>query len=207
MCLSPPQRYRHPVLPKALAAGRAPESRQGRGVRLSRIAGTPVRTSEVAMRVCLAVLACLCLVALLPAGPVPADTPATRTPTTAVSAADSGAAAAPAATPDTITVARERNPIMADVRAALEREREQVEALRVRLRGVTDHRAALAIQREIERVKLETEVSILRIQAGAARKAGRLALAKQIDEAIESLLAPPAPATPVTRPAPRAAAR
>jgi len=155
------------------------------------------------MRACLVVIACLCLVAFLPAGPVPADTPADRAPAASVSAGDTVSAAAP----ETVTVAPARNPLMTEVRAALGREHEQLAALRARLAHTTDHRAALALQREIERVKLQTEVAILRIQASAARQAGHAALAARLDAAIENLLAPPAPAEPVKRPAPRASAR
>ena len=123
------------------------------------------------------------------------------------------ATATPAAGPDSAPVAvvrapaRPPSPMMLEIRAALDREREQIEGLRLRLRGASNAREALALERQVERVKLDTEIAILRIQADAARRAGRTALAARIDAAIGGLLAPPAPATPVARPAPHGSSR
>ena len=138
------------------------------------------------MRTCLVLIACVCLSASLSAGLALADTPAGRAPSATVSAGDTLRAAAPTVVP----AVPSRNPIMAEVRAAFDREREQIAALRARLQQQPDHQAALALQREIEKVKLDTEVAILRIQAGAAREAGHAALAERLEAAAKDLLDP-----------------
>lgn len=145
----------------------------------------------------------IALAALVLAAPSPAETPsgsATRPAT--VAPVEPAAAVA-----DTLPAARHPSPMMLEVRAALERERERTETLRARLRERPGGQEALALQREIERVKLDTEVAILRIQAGAARKAGRTAQAERLEAAAADLLAPPPATAPVARPAPRAAVR
>lgn len=110
----------------------------------------------------------------------------------------------PVPTPaDTVPPARPVSPVMLRVRTALDREREQIDALRLRLRQKVGHQEAAALQREIERVKLDTEVAILRIQADVARKAGQVTLAERLEVAAAELLAPPAATTPAVRPAPR----
>jgi hypothetical protein len=132
-----------------------------------------------------------------------ADTPSTNAPSPAAVAQEEPAPAPP----DTAPATRAPSPLMLEVRAALEREREQVEALRARLKEKPGDREALALQREIESVKLDTEVTILRIQAGAARRAGHAALAERLEIAARDLLTPPAATTTAARPAPRAAGR
>jgi propanediol dehydratase small subunit len=97
--------------------------------------------------------------------------------------------------------------MMLGVRAALDREREQIEILRTRLLATRDAQQALALQRQIEKVKLDTEAAILRIQAEAARKAGHTALAERLETAATELLVAPAPVTPAARPTPRGSSR
>lgn len=145
----------------------------------------------------------LALVALAIAAPSSAETPSPGK-VTPIAAAPAEPAAVPV---DTVTPAPPRDPWMREVRVALDREREQIAGLRVRLQQKPDHQAALALQREIEKVKLDTEVAILRIQADAARKAGHAALAERLEVAAKDLLTPPAVTTLATRPAPRATGR
>ena len=90
------------------------------------------------------------------------------------------------------------------MRAVLERERGQLDTLSVRLRTATSVREALACQLEIERVKRATEIALLRIQADAARRAGRTALAGQLEASIREIESPPVRGVPVSRPAPAA---
>ncbi len=141
--------------------------------------------------------------ALVLAAPSLADAP----PTTAARPAAVAQAEPAVATGDSLPAARRMSPAMLDVLAVLDSEREQIEALRVRLRQVRGHREALEIQRDIERVKLDTEAAILRIQAEAARRAGHAALAERLEIAARDLLAPPVATTTAVRPAPRAAGR
>lgn len=97
-------------------------------------------------------------------------------------------------------------PMMVELRALLDAEREQVAALTARLKSATDEAGSLAIQREIEKLKIGTESAMLRVQAKHARRAGREALAAQLELAAEDLLAPPKRVEPSSvRPAPEGA--
>ena len=137
---------------------------------------------------------------------VPSSSADTPSPPTAQPAAV--AHVEPAPTPaDTVPATHPVSPIMLKLRAALDREREQIDALRLQLQPRVSHQEALALQRQIERVKLDTEVAILRIQADAAREAGHVTLAERLEVAATDLLTPPAATTPATRPAPRTAGR
>ncbi len=148
-------------------------------------------------------LAGLVLAALVLASASAAETPSSPA-TSPVAVAESVPIAVPA---DTVLSERPASAMMLEIRAALDREHEQVEGLRARLRQAPGHREALALQREIEQVKLGTEAAILRIQAGAARRAGYATLAERLEVAAQDLLAPPRATTLATRPAPRAAGR
>jgi hypothetical protein len=63
--------------------------------------------------------------------------------------------------------------------------------VQARLELASGERAALALQREAERIKSDAEVSLLRVQADHARRAGRLKTADELDAAIEIMLHPP----------------
>jgi hypothetical protein len=127
-----------------------------------------------------------------------------------VRSADAPTAAPAGAAPVGVTPAPVPQPavsrssaLMTEIRAALDAERDRVAALDARVRACTDRRQALALQREIESVKRDTEVTLLRIQATHARRAGRTALAERLEAAVAEMLAPPPPAaTPVVRPEP-----
>jgi hypothetical protein len=97
---------------------------------------------------------------------------------------------------------RAANPLYPQIAAMLEAEREQIAALRVRLAATHDGDAAMAIQREIEHARAQTELGILRLQADHARKAGRTAVADGLDAAIRHLTQPPVRLQPAARPAP-----
>jgi hypothetical protein len=78
-------------------------------------------------------------------------------------------------------------------------------SLRTEIDQLSDEASILAKQREIERLSLETEKSILSIQAEHARKLGRTDLADRIDEDIRKLEQPvraerKAPTNRTTRP-------
>lgn len=117
--------------------------------------------------------------------PPPPELPRAEADTTAISAAS------PAPTELGIAVA-----------GALEAERSRVSALQALFDVAATDDAALAIQREIERVKSETELEILQIQARHARAAGRVEEADRIEAAARQLTEPLPVQQPVARPAP-----
>ena len=102
---------------------------------------------------------------------------------------------------------RRVRPMIAEMMAALESERSTLAELRARPLDHADPGAALALQREIERVKVETERTLLRIQASWARREGRLEVARAIEASLEEMARPrpvragvrvPTPATPTS---------
>jgi hypothetical protein len=87
----------------------------------------------------------------------------------------------------------------AEMLSVLQQEQDGLSRLQTRFQQAADSRAALAIQREIEALKLETEIGLLRIQADYARREGRRATAERIERAIEQILHPVIPQAPVDR--------
>jgi hypothetical protein len=129
------------------------------------------------------------------AAPAPA---ATAPPEIAAPPSNETAAVAPA------RPRRPVNPLYAGITALIEAEGEQLRVLARRLDATRDSEAAMAIQREIEQVKVQTELSILRLQSEHARRSGKAALADRLDAAIREMQEPrPAP-KPASRPAPGA---
>lgn len=102
---------------------------------------------------------------------------------------------------------RPLSPLMADLRAVLDREGEQLAALEAERGKAADAQAALDVQRRIEKLKQQTEVDLLRVQAVHARRAGRIAVAERIDAAIVELTQPRPRVEPANRPAPTGAER
>jgi len=90
-------------------------------------------------------------------------------------------------------------PMMQEIFAAWDAHVIAVKALEARLEGVTDHREAMALQREIESARDGVELTILRIQARYARQEGRLEDAAAIEEAVATMTAPRPVAQPVER--------
>lgn len=141
-------------------------------------------------------------------GPNPADSSRMVSPATAAAVTGPAGLAAPDAAATGAAVPggpRERarrplSPLAAELAQALEAERRALVALQARFDAALDEQAALAVQREIDRLKASTEVTLLRIQARHARLRGREAAARRIESAIEGLLQPP----PVRDPSRRA---
>jgi hypothetical protein len=107
--------------------------------------------------------------------------------------------AEPAPLPET----RKLSAFVLELRQAVDAERAALVLLQARFDRATNEGDALAIQREIETLKQNGEVQLLRIQAKHARLKGREAAARKIEAAIEAMLHPvPTPASPVVRPAP-----
>jgi hypothetical protein len=113
--------------------------------------------------------------------------PAKSTPDSPVVASEETSA------PARVIPKRPRTPMDVELFAVLDRQREALAALRTRFREAKDDRTALAVQREIDRVKRDSEISLLRVQADWARRAGRIEAASQIEAAIEQILHPKAP--------------
>jgi len=130
-----------------------------------------------------------------------APTAALTTPSVAGAPADpmkftpesSAASSEETSPPARVVPRRPRTPMDIELRGVLDRQREALAALHARFRGAKDDVAALAIQREIDRVKRDTEISLLRVQADWARRSGRSEAASQIEAAIEQILHPRAP--------------
>lgn len=117
-------------------------------------------------------------------------------PASALAPAPEGETPAPAVTK------RPLSPMMLELQAVMTAEAEQVAALRQRAAKATSPDEALALQREIEKLKFDTEVSLLRVQAKHARAGGRTEVAARIEAAISDLLNPPKIAAPAARPVP-----
>jgi TolA-binding protein len=83
-----------------------------------------------------------------------------------------------------------RTAMMITVSETISRHSSKLEALRKEIDELSDEASILAKQREIERLSLETEKTILRLQADYARKWGRTELASHIDEDIRKLEEP-----------------
>jgi len=80
--------------------------------------------------------------------------------------------------------------MVAEMRHVLEDERDAVAALSANLAQAEDPEAAARIQVEIERIKVETELTLLHIQARYARSEGRYEVAERIEAAIEAMTHP-----------------
>ena len=92
--------------------------------------------------------------------------------------------------------------MMVEIEALLAAEAEAVADLHARFQATTNETAALAIMMEIGRVKVETELNILRVQIRYARADGRVDVAEELEAAIEKMTSPPE----IHQPQPRSAA-
>lgn len=91
------------------------------------------------------------------------------------------------------------SPCQQAIQALLDREATQLAELDARLPGAFDEAAVLALQREIEQVKQETELQVMRVQADFARREGRVAQAEQIEAALAEMAAPRPAVAPIER--------
>jgi hypothetical protein len=82
------------------------------------------------------------------------------------------------------------SPEMLEIEQALTAERARLAELEARLRNKAEEVVVLSLLREIEQVKQDAEVEILRIQAKHARLAGREAQAQEIEATVMQILAP-----------------
>lgn len=98
-------------------------------------------------------------------------------------------------------------PLMAELLQLVELEQSQLAEIRRSLGATSDRSHRLELERRIEAIKFETELSLLRVQATYARREGRVSLAEKLEASIRLMSAPPAPGVPIERPAPTGAAR
>ena len=154
---------------------------------------------------------CVCALAIqgapsgaaeLPANPEPAPGAVTEPATEAVveSATDSAAEALPAGAAPRSPVPL--SPCMQAIQAVLDHEAARLAELETGQKAAVGESALLELQREIERVKEETELQILRVQADFARREGRLEQAAEIEAALAEMTAPRR-ASPAAMPAAR----
>lgn len=146
-------------------------------------------------------------------GPAASPPPAAAMPAIPENAEELKAPQGAAPAPATVTrrPARKLTPMMAEILAYLEA-RDHAIALRQQQLAAPgaarpDAAAALAAAAEMQRMKQETELEVLAIQARWARREGRTADAQRIEETIEEILRPKVPVNPEVRPAPSTPSR
>lgn len=171
---------------------------------MNRFAATPDR------RALLAAIAAATLISVSVAFAQEAQPPAPKDVAPAAATFTRGAPVAPTIAepapgedePRPVVTKRPLSPLMIELRAVLDAEAVQVAALRERAAKAATPDEAIALQREIEKLKFDTEVSLLRVQAKHARAGGRTEVAARIEIAISELLNPPKVVAPAARPVP-----
>jgi hypothetical protein len=109
----------------------------------------------------------------------------------------------PDGAPKAVRAPAHLTPMMAEIQAALEANREAVAYLAARFRAAADETEAMELAREIRSIKLEGRLGVLRIQLRYAQEEGRTEAAAELESAIERMTAPPRTGTPIPRPAPQ----
>lgn len=105
-------------------------------------------------------------------------------------AADAAAGAQPAAeAPAVRKPSRRLTPLQVAMAGVLESEKASMVTLKARLAAAKDPAAIEAAHREIEQLKVDTEVQLLVLQATHHRQNGRTELAAQLEESIRALRA------------------
>ena len=93
-------------------------------------------------------------------------------------------------------------PMMSEVMTLLATQDTKLAALAERQKHATTPDEALAVQKEIQALKIGTEVSVMRIQANYARREGRAQDAARLEAAVEALTSPPRVHAPADRAVP-----
>jgi hypothetical protein len=151
------------------------------------------------IRTLLSVFSVILLVVLLLSDLIGAEGPTPPSPVADAPVADD------AEVPDILAVDRASlSPMLQEILAAWDASQVAVAALDQSFRAASDATTALAIQRQIEDLRQQTEVRILGIQAKYARQEGRIEDAEEIEAAIEEMTTPTPRGEPVDRPAPTA---
>lgn len=105
--------------------------------------------------------------------------------------------------PDAATL----KPMTMEINTVLDLARVEVAALQERFDNESNDNAALALSVQIEQIKINTELDILRVQKRYAEAAGNTELATELEEALTSMTSPRPRVQPVDRPAPSASVR
>jgi len=98
-------------------------------------------------------------------------------------------------------------PMTMEINAVLEQSRLQVSTLQDRFDNEPNAEAAVVIVRQMEKVKINAELDILRVQVRYARTAGNEELAQKIEASLTKMTTPAPRREPVDRPAPDAGNR
>ena len=97
--------------------------------------------------------------------------------------ADPGAGDSPPRRADRVLPGGE-HPVLAEIEAEFESQRARQATLRSALDEEDDFRSRVALEREIQRVKIDTETALLEIQLRHAEKTGNTATAEQLRESL-----------------------
>jgi CBS domain containing-hemolysin-like protein len=114
-------------------------------------------------------------------------------PSSGAATAEIGASAEVAPQPVGIVQPRTIAPLVAELLAVVAQEQKTLAELRNQIAKTHNNTVALDLQRQVEAVKRETELTLLRIQAAHARREGRLEVAARLDEIILHRTTPQAP--------------
>ena len=95
-----------------------------------------------------------------------------------------------------------QDPMMVQINALMTEADAELAKLQAQFDQATDDYEALAINRQIDTIKTDLELDILKLQADRARQTGRLDVAEDIDKAILEMTTPRPTKQPIDRPAP-----
>jgi hypothetical protein len=93
------------------------------------------------------------------------------------------------------------SPMHQEIRALLDQQRAEVEALSAQIAQQTDATEVLELQRAVEASKRQAQVGVLEVQLRHARAAGKAETVTALQSALRELLSPPVKAQPQARPA------
>lgn len=93
-----------------------------------------------------------------------------------------------------MAIDRPLTPMMKEIRTVFDAEKKALAVLESRLASASTETEVMVVMKEIERVKVETELQILGVQAVYARRAGRIEQADKIKAEIQRMRSgPPRP--------------
>ncbi len=139
-------------------------------------------------------------------GPASEAPPAARMPAVPENAEEAEALKGQATKGEIVTrrPAHTLTPMMAEIFAYMEAREVLIAAKRQQYAAAkTDAAAAASLQAEMQKLKFDTEIEVLRIQARHAHKEGRTEDARRIEASIEEILKPQIRIAPEKRPLPQ----
>ncbi len=132
----------------------------------------------------LLIVAAICLSTVLLSATTPAETPTDTKPVETIQPAD---AAAQVAADRAQQPPVHPSPMMQAIHEALQSEHAAVAELEAQIEEAFEETQIVQLMREIERIRRETEWSVLRIQAEFAREAGELEKAQRIESLLDRM--------------------